>query len=106
MIADPILDEAYELHEQWGPILSTPRKALLTSHYPNLSESEIDDMLALIAAVNKTVNYLAEQGGDNKLGRDRVSAMLQSAHPFLRGPGLNRAHFLVNYGAWHDGYAS
>ncbi len=105
MANDHLLDEAYEVHEQWGPSLSTPRKARLTLRYPALHETEIDQMLLLIAAVNTTVSRLAMQGGDTKVGRAHVVEILQSEHPFLCGPGLNRAHFLVNYGAWHDGYA-
>lgn len=104
MANDHLLDEAYELHGQWGPSLSTPRKALLMSRYPALHETEIDQMLLLLAAVNATVSRLAVQGGDTKLGRAHVVEIRQSEHPFFRGPGLNSAHFLVNYGAWHDGY--
>lgn len=75
------------------------RKTLLARHFPELSDADLDSLLRDCAAVNATVACLVESGAAD------IAQQLQAAHPFLSGIGLQRAVFLVNYYAWHDGYA-
>jgi hypothetical protein len=54
--------------------------------------------------VSRTVWAVAERGGEAKMKREEIVALLQAEHPFLKREGLGRAVFLVNYYAWHEGY--
>lgn len=105
MIVDPqILDRAYAVVEEFGPQRSRPPDQRLAEQFPQLTDEEVREVLERVGRVSKSVWSLAERGGEAKLGRDAVVAELQAAHPFLRDAGLERARFLVNYYAWHDGY--
>jgi RimJ/RimL family protein N-acetyltransferase len=105
MTVDPqTLDRAYAMLEEFGPELSLPRPKRLEQHFPQLSDEQAREVLEQVARVSKTVWSLAERGGAARLGRDTLVAELQAAHPFLREAGLDRARFLVNYYAWHEGY--
>lgn len=97
-LTDAIRDAAYALHEEWGPTRAIDRKILLAQHFTELSEADLDSLLRDCAAVNATVSRLVETGSD------QIAQQLQDAHPFLTHIGLQRAVFLVNYYAWHDGY--
>ncbi len=101
---DAIRDAAYALHEAWGPTRAIARKTLLAQHFPELSDADLDKLLRDCASVNATVSSLAEAGVSVKLGAHGVAQQIQTAHPFLNHVGLQRAIFLVNYYAWHDGY--
>ena len=103
-LSDAVRDAAYALHEEWGPTLRIERKIWLAQHFPDLPETDLDALLRDCAAVNATVSSLAEAGVDLSEGADAVARKLQAAHPFLREDGLQRAVFLVNYYAWHDGH--
>lgn len=103
--ADPqMLDRAYALLEEFGPQRSRPATERLAGQFPQLTAEQAREVLEQVARVSKTVWSLAERGGEAKLGHDAVVSELQAAHPFLREAGLDRARFLVNYYAWHDGY--
>jgi hypothetical protein len=99
------LDRAYAVFEEWGPKRRIPRKARLAETFPELSEPEIESTLETLGQVTETVWAIAKLGGEPKLGRDKVTALLQDRHPFLEAEGLRRALFLTNYYAWHEGYA-
>lgn len=102
---DPqILDRAYALLEEFGPQRSRPPSERLAERFPQLPEEQAREVLEQVGRVSKTVWSLAERGAEAKLGRDAIVAGLQAAHPFLREAGLDRALFLVNYYAWHDGH--
>jgi hypothetical protein len=99
------LDRAYAVFEEWGPKKRTPRQARLAETFPELSELEIESTLEKLRAVTETVWVIAKLGAQPKLGKDKVTALLQDRHPFLKNEGLRRALFLTNYYAWHEGYA-
>jgi len=61
-------------------------------------------VLDVMKQVVETVWDIARQGGEAKLGMAKVAQLLQERHPFLKSEGLQRAIFLVNYYAWHEGY--
>jgi hypothetical protein len=99
-LTDAIRDAAYALHEEWGPTLKIERKIWLAQHFPELSDADLNTLLRDCAAVNATVSRLAEAGAD------QIAQQIQAAHPFLTHSGLQRAVFLVNYYAWHDGHSA
>lgn len=103
---DAALDRAYAVFEEWGPIRRVPRKVRLTQTFPELDDPEIEALIDKLNRVSQTVWTVAELGGEPKLGRDKVVALLQDRHPFLKDEGLRRAVFLTNYYAWHEGYAN
>ncbi|MFL6605740.1 MAG: hypothetical protein ACJ8R9_31060 [Steroidobacteraceae bacterium] len=98
------LDEAYALYEEWGPTRRTPISERLSRAYPDLSADQISDLIAQLAEVSKTVWGVAELGAETVLGKEKVVQILQSKHAFLTGEGLERAVFLANYYAMHEGY--
>jgi len=105
MSVDPqTLDRAYAMLEEFGPQRSRPAPERLAEQFPQLTAEQARAVLEQVERVTKTVWSLAERGGEAKLGRDSIVAGLQAAHPFLREAGLDRARFLVNYYAWHEGY--
>ncbi len=99
------LDTAYAFFEEWGPRRREPRIARLTETFPDLTADEIESVLQVLNEVTKTVWKIAELGAEAKLGKRKVIETLQSEHPFLQSEGLRQAVFLVNYYAWHEGYA-
>jgi hypothetical protein len=105
MSVDPqTLDRAYAMLEEFGPQRSRPASERIAEQFPQLTDQQVGEVLEQAGRVTKTVWSLAERGGEAKLGRDSIVAGLQAAHPFLREAGLDRARFLVNYYAWHEGY--
>lgn len=103
-ITDTLLDEAFAIHEEFGPNRSIPRQERLRDAFLQLAPEEIEFVLIQMQAVANTVWDLAERGGETQLGNATVSQTLRAQHPFLHARGLNHAIFLVNYFAWHDGY--
>ncbi len=103
-IPGSVLDEAYYIYEEFGPSRQMDRGARLKNVFPELSPDEIMVVLRHMDEVTQTVWKLAEQGGETKLGRQKVLDLLQQAHPFLREKGLDCALARVNYYAWHEGY--
>ena|SRR4029077_1190738 len=100
------LSAAYLVYSEWGPDRRTPRPKRLRNAFPLLTEADVDSLMSLFKQVDAAVWELAEKGGDAKLGREAVRDSLKTDFPFLAGPGLDRAHFLVNYYAWHEGYST
>ncbi len=105
MTVDPqTLERAYSLLEEFGPERGRSKAERLGQHFPQLTQEQAREVLEQVERVSKTVWSLAERGAEAKLGRDALLAELTAAHPFLREAGLDRARFLVNYYAWHEGY--
>ena len=100
-----LLDGAYAIYAEFGPALKTPRRERLRGSYSFLSEVELDALVLAMEKVSVTVWALAEGGGDKSGAADKVEERLQTEHPFLKGIGLKHAKFLVNYYAWHEGWA-
>lgn len=103
-IPDEVLDAAYAIYEEWGPDRRIDRIIRLTSKFPALSPEEIDWLIQRLKEISKVVWKIAEQGGEAKLGRGKVIELLREQFPFLQSKGLNKAIFLVNYYAYHEGY--
>jgi hypothetical protein len=100
-----ILDSAYGKLESFGPDLALPKDERLKKEFPRLGGGDEEEILRQVDLVSKTVWSLAERGGEAKMKKEEIVAELQAAHPFLRDGGLKQAIFLVNYYAWHEGYA-
>ena len=103
-LTDDILDSSYALCEEFGPRGRIPREERLKEKFPQLSTSELHEVLDRVDQVSKTVWSIAERGGGRKLKRQKIIEELQRQHPFLRHEGLTTATFLVDYYAWHEGY--
>ncbi len=103
-IPDKILDQAYAVHEEWGPDRQIDRAERLKQKFPSLKDADIASVLETVKAVSATVWEIAEMGGEAKMPKNEVIRRLQEKHPFLKGKGLTRAVTLVNYYAWHEGY--
>jgi hypothetical protein len=103
-INDVILDAAYEVYDEFGPARRIPRRDRLHQQYPRLTEGEMDKLVSEMKEISKTVWSIAELGGEEKIGKDKIIALLQARHPYLKAGGLTRATFMVNYLAMHEGY--
>ena len=101
----PILDSAYRVYDEFGPDLRVPRPERLRREYPELSDADLAELVQQMESVSKTVWTVAERGGEAKMKKEQIVALLQEAHPFLKHEGLSRAVFLVNYYAWHEGFS-
>jgi hypothetical protein len=100
-----LLDDAYALYAEFGPGLKIPRRDRLRAGYSALSEAELDTLMLAMENVTATVWAIAQGGGDNLRVEGQTEKLLLAEHPFLQGVGLARAKFLVNYYAWHEGWA-
>ena len=106
MLPDQLeLDSAYAVITAWGPSMRIPRRERLAQIFSTLAPEEFESVLNQLDAVDTTVWELAQLGAESKLGTQKLVESLQTRHPFLRNEGLQRAVFLANYYAWHEGYA-
>ncbi len=103
-IADEVLDRAFCIYEEFGPDRRIDRRERLQAELGIDSSEELDAILDCMKAISETVWEIAKMGGEIKLGKDKVEALLQASHPYLKNEGLRKAAFLVNYFAWHDGF--
>jgi hypothetical protein len=103
-IDEVILDAAYEIYEEFGPARRVPQRDRLHQKYPHLTEGEMDTLVNEMMEISRTVWSIAELGGEAKIGKDKIIALLQARHPYLKAGGLTRATFMVNYLAMHEGY--
>jgi hypothetical protein len=103
-IDDANLDAAYEVYEEFGAARRVPRRDRLRQKFPRLTVSEMDTLVNEMKEISKTVWSIAELGGEAKIGKDKIIALLQRRHPYLKADGLIRAVFMVNYLAVHEGY--
>lgn len=103
-IDDAILDGAYEVYEDFGPARRVPRRDRLRQQYPHLTEEEMDTVMNEMKEISKTVWSIAGLGGEAKVGKNKIVALLQERHAYLKAGGLIRAAFMVNYLATHEGY--
>lgn len=105
-VGSDILGAAYLVYSEWGPDRRTPRPKRLRSTFQRLTDADVDSLMSLFNEVDALVWELAAKGGDAKVGREVVRASLTADFAFLAGRALDRAHFLVNYYAWHEGYST
>jgi hypothetical protein len=103
-IPDEVLDRAFRIYEEFGPDRLIDRRERLQTELEIDSPEELDLILECMKAISETVWEIARMGGEIKLGKDKVHKLLQESHPYLKGEGLQKAKFLVNYLAWHDGF--
>ena len=97
-------DVAFAIYSEWGPKRRISREQRISEEFPNHSDSEIKSWLSEFKKVDDRIWEIASAGGDSILGSEFVLSKLQTAFPFLKEAGLKKAHFLVNYFAWHEGY--
>jgi len=105
-VGSDIPGSAYLVYSEWGPYRRVPRLQRLRAAFPLLTDADVDSLMSLFKQIDAVVWELAKKGGDAKLGRELVRDSLRADFPFLTEPGLDRAHFLVNYYAWHEGYST
>ncbi len=103
-IPDEVLDRAFRIYEEFGPDRLIDRRERLQTELGIDSSEELDAIIDCMKAISETVWEIAKMGGEVKLGKERVRELIQTPHPYLKGEGLNKAMFLVNYFAWHDGF--
>jgi hypothetical protein len=103
-IPDEIFDQAFAIYEEFGPDRLIDRRERLEAELGIHSPETIDRILDCMKEISNTIWEIARQGGEIKLGKERVRELIQTPHPYLKGEGLNKAMFLVNYFAWHDGF--
>jgi len=103
-IANEVLDRAFCIYEEFGPDRQIDRGERLRAELGIDSSEKIDAILECMQEISKTIWEIARQGGEIKLGKEKVHELLQASHPFLQSEGLKKAKFLVNYFAWHDGF--
>ena len=103
-IPDEVLDKAFRIYEEFGPSRRIDRRERLQTELGIESVEEMDAILKCMQEISKTVWEIAKQGGEKKLGKEKVQGLLQESHPYLKSDGLKKAMFLVNYFAWHDGF--
>ena len=101
---DEILDRAFAIYEEFGPDRLINRRQRLAVELDLQSPEELDYVLDKMEKISQTVWSIAKQGGEIKLGKEKVLEHLLSEHPYLESEGLRKALFLVNYFAWHDGF--
>lgn len=102
---DVTLNRAFAIFAEWGPNRRIPPKIRLAEAFPELDEAGMEALIGTLEKVSQTIWAVAELGAEPKLGRTKVVALLQAQYPFLKDQGLQRAIFLTNYYAWHEGYA-
>ncbi len=105
-IADTSLDSAFEIYAEFGEKSELPRTRRLSEAFPSLPICRIPSLLNQMRQVHHTVRALADRGGETTLGREYLLKELRARHPFLQGAGLDRALFLTNFYAWHEGNAA
>jgi hypothetical protein len=103
-IPDDVIDKAFAVYEEFGPDRMINRRERLKGVLNLRTSEEVERIMEYMKEISATIWHLAEQGGEIKLGRETVRRSLRAEHPFLTGVGLNKAIFLVNFFAWHEGY--
>ncbi len=103
-IPDKILDQAYAVYEEWGPKRQIDRAERLKENFRSLTDADIAAVHEIMKEISATVWEIAKMGGEAKIPKDKVTALLQGKYPFLKNEGLKRAISLINYYAWHEGY--
>jgi hypothetical protein len=97
-------DAAFTVYSEFGPKRRIPREQRLKEEFQSCSNEEIQNLISEFKKVDDRIWQIAAGGGDAILGSEFVTSKLQTAFPFLTSAGLKRAHFLVNYYSWHEGY--
>jgi uncharacterized tellurite resistance protein B-like protein len=103
-IPDEIFDRAFAIYEEFGPDRLIDRRERLEAELGIHSPETIDLIIERMKEISDTIWEIARQGGEIKLGEDKVIERIQDPHPYLKGEGLQKAIFLVNYFAWHEGF--
>ena len=103
-VPEDILDEAFAVFEEFGPDRRIDRRERLRAELNIQDADKIEAIMGCMKEISDTVWALAEQGGEIKLGKQRVRELIREKHPYLKRRGLQKAMFLVNYFAWHEGY--
>ena len=97
-------DYAFRVAYAWGPDLKLPKIERLKKHLTWVSEQELESWLPELEQAEKSLGFLAEEGGPKVLGETEVERRIKAMSPFLVAEGLRHAKFLVGYAAMHDGY--
>jgi hypothetical protein len=94
-------DYAFECFSRFGPGVGTPERIL--KEFPTLDDATLKRWIADFKAVDEEIWRLVEGGGPDVLGQKAVTDALRTRFPFLVGPGLSCAEYLVTYYSWHEG---
>lgn len=97
-------DFAFATCTAFGPELGQSRAERILRALPEVPEATLAGWLADFESLDAEIWALARAGGPVVLGEDAVRRTLTGKFPFLCGPGLKQAIFLVGYNAWHEGY--
>lgn len=97
-------DYAYSVCTAFGADLGKSRAERILLVFPDVPEATLSQWLADFESLDSAIWELARAGGPSVLGKDIVRGKLVQKFPFLVGPGLRQAQFLVSYNAWHEGY--
>ena len=97
-------DCAFAVCAAFGPELGLPREVRIRRAFPSIDAAVLSLWLEDFARLDGEIDRLARHGGPQRLGAKTVEEALRRGFPFLVGPGLRQAAFLVGYSAMHDGY--
>jgi hypothetical protein len=97
-------DLGFYAFSQFGPSKRLPEVARVKRFLPKTPDSTIGEWLVDYHKVDKKIWELSEKGVPHFVAALRVKKELKASFPFLTGPGLKQAVFLVRYFAWHEGH--
>ena len=97
-------DWAFAACTAFGPDLRLPRAVRIRGVFPQISDDLLATWLHEFSRLDLEIERLARAGGPARIGNRVVRASLRQSFPFLVGPGLRQACFLVSYFAWHEGH--
>ena len=95
---------AYLVYEEWGPDATIPRETRMADQFPAVPGETMAAWVKEFGAVGGFVWGVAEQGAQRTVGKDEFVQRLRESFPFMNDAAADKAWFLANYYAWHEGY--
>lgn len=103
-MTDEAKSRAYLVYEEWGPDAGIPREERLAAEFPEVPPQQRIAWMEEFGAIGGFVWGKAEQGAQRAMSEADFVAELRAAFPFMNDEAANKAWFLTNYYAWHEGY--
>ena len=101
---DDLKNNAYLIYSEWGPDLRIPREERLAKQFPHIPEDLRQAWIEEFKRIDREIWEVAEEEGPKVHTSGSCRKRLKKAFPFMNRAALNRACFLAEYYAFHEGY--
>ena len=96
--------KAFFVYLEFGPNKRIPRPKRLMQEFPQLTSSQVNELIAFFVKIDASIYKLAEEGAPRNMPSEEFKKILKTDYPFLDDDSLGRSWAVATYYAAHEGF--